>query len=420
MGGLRVMTSLAADLSLKGIFRRISVLFIFLLNCEVTVVGTALGEIKKAFPDADPVLISLVYTFPILIMVFMNFLVVPPLAKRYNKKSLVMIALVFYILGGVGGAFVTGGLIQIIAMRTLVGIGAGLSAPLCGAIINELYEGLDKKNMLGWANGVDSLMAIGFTMIAGVLVAIKWNYVFFVYSFFVIVLLMIATSLPSLPAPRVADSSEIKKMRLSYNGKQKFKLFLVCLYDAAFTIFLVVVMIKLAIFITDEKLGDPVIVATAMSTLTSGILVGSFLFGLAENLFRRYNMIVSPLLVGIGAFIMFGAGSMTPVFIGCFIVGLGAGDNLPVVQSRGLAIGLKTDGTFANAMVIGVMNGGQFLATFVEKGVGLFVEPTARNLIGSVSIAMVVVAVVCLIYVIADPLKGVNARSEADVATEIA
>ena len=414
------MTSLTADLNLKGIFRRISVLFIFLLNCEVTVVGTALGEIKKAFPGADPVLISLVYTFPILIMVFMNFFVVPPLAKRYNKKSLVMVALVFYILGGIGGAFVIGNLFQIIVMRTLVGIGAGLSAPLCGAIINELYEGLDKKNMLGWANGVDSLMAIGFTMVAGVLVAIKWNYVFFVYSFFVIVLLMIATSLPSLPAPAAAEASETKKVKLSYNGKQRFKLFLVCLYDAAFTIFLVVVMIKLAIFVTDEKLGDPVIVATAMSTLTAGILVGSFLFGLAEKLFRRYNLVVSPLLVGIGAFIMYGANAMTPVFTGCFIVGLGAGINLPLVQSRGLAIGLKTDGTFANAMVIGVMNGGQFLATFVEKGVGLFVEPTARNLIGSVSIAMAAIAVVCITYIIADPMKGVNAKSEAEAIAEIA
>ena len=122
----------------------------------------------------------------------------------------------------------------------------------------------------------------------------------------------------------------------------------------------------------------------------------------------------SPLLVGIGAFIMYGAGAMSPVYMGCFIVGFGAGINLPLVQSRGLAIGVKADGTFANSMVIGVMNGGQFLATFVEKGVGVFVEPTARNLIGSVSIAMIVISVVCLIYVLVDPLKGVNASPDAE------
>ena len=414
------MTSITEDLSFKGIMRRISVLFIFLLNCEVTVVSTALGEISKAFPDADPVLISLVYTYPILIMVLFNFFVVPPLAKRYNKKHLVLFALVVYIIGGVGGAFVTKTIYHIILMRTFVGIGAGISAPLCGAIINDLYDGLDKKNMLGWANGFDSLIAIGLTMVAGYLCAIKWEYTFFVYSFFIIVLLMVATSLPSIPAPVADDSSEKKKVPLSYNGKQKFKLFLVCLYGVVYVVFLVVMMIKLAIFIDVEKIGDPVVAAKAISITTFGILVGSFLFGLAEKSFRRYNLIVSSLLVAIGAYIMFGAHAQSHVFIGCFIVGLGAGLNIPLLQTRALAIGIKTDGTFANSMVIGVVNGGQFLATFVEKGVGLFVEPTARNLLGSVSFAMIAISVIALIYLIVDPLKGVNASPEGVDANGLA
>lgn len=410
------MTGIAADLNFKGILRRITVLFIFLLNCEVTVVSTGMGEIAKAFPDADPILINLVYTFPILIMVLMNFFVVPPLAKRYDKKNLVMVALVLYIIGGVGGVFATGTIFHIIGMRAFVGLGAGIAAPLCGAIINELYDGNDKKNMLGWANGVDSLMAIILVTVAGYLCAIQWNYLFWVYSYFLIVLLMVATSLPSLPPPRAAESSEKIKVKLSYNGKQKFKLFLVCLYEVAFTIFLVVMMMKLAIFIDVEKIGDAIVSSRAISVTTAGILIGSMLFGFADKLFRRYTMLVSTLCVALGTFIMFRSYAQAPLFAGCLIVGLGAGINLPLVQARALAIGIKTDGTFANAMIIGIMNGGQFLATFVEKGVALFVEPTARNLLGSVSVAMIAVTVITLIYVIADPLKGVNAKSDETVA----
>jgi MFS family permease len=406
------MAGISTDLNVKGILRRITVLFIFLLNCEVTVVSTGMGAITKAFPGADPILINLVYTFPILISVFMNFFVVPPLAKRYDKKSLVMVALVLYIIGGVGGVWATGTIFQIIGMRAFVGIGAGIAAPLCGAIINDLYDGRDRENMLGWANGVDSLMAIILVMIAGYLCAIKWNYLFYVYTYFIIVLLMVATSLPSIPAP-AAESFEKNTVKLSFNGKQKFKLFLICLYEAAFTIFLVVMMMKLSIFIElDAKLGDAIISSRAISVTTAGILVGSLLFGFADRLFRRYTMIVSTLCVASGTYIMFGIHSISPLFIGCFIVGLGAGLNLPVVQSRALAIGIKADGTFANAMVIGIMNGGQFLATFVEKGVALFVEPTARNLMGSVSVAMLAITVITLIYVITDPLKGVNARPD--------
>lgn len=407
------MTSITSDLSFKGILRRITVLFIFLLNCEVTVVSVGMAEIAKAFPDAGPVLINLVYTFPILIMVFMNFFIVPPLAKRFDKKNLVLFALVLYVIGGLGGVFATGTIFQIIGMRILVGIGAGIAAPLCGAIINELYEGNDKKNMLGWANGVDSLIAIVLTLVAGYLVAIKWNYLFFIYSYFLIVILMVAYALPSLPAPVAAGSSENKKVKLSYNGKQKFKLFLVTLYGVVFCIFLVVMMIKLAIFIQlDAKIGDAIVASRAIAITTAGIAIGAFFFGPMEKLFKRYNIIFSPLLVALGTFIMFKSTAQAPVFTGCIIVGLGAGLNIPLIQSRALAIGVKSDGTFANSMIIGVVNGGQFLSTFVEKGVGLFVEPTARNLLGSVSAAMIAITVITLIYIIADPLKGVNASPE--------
>ncbi len=413
------MTSFTDDLSFKGIMRRITVLFIFLLNCEVTVVSTGMGEITKAFPDAGPILINLVYTFPILIMVLMNFFVVPPLAKRYDKKNLVLFALVLYIIGGLGGVFATGSIYHVIAMRTFVGLGAGIAAPLCGAIINELYDGLDKKNMLGWANGVDSLMAIILVTIAGYLCAIKWNYLFWIYSYFLIVIFMVATSLPSLPPPSAAESTEKKKVKLSYNGKQKFKLFLICLYEVAFTIFLVVMMMKLSIFIEiDAKIGNAIVSSRAISITTAGIFIGSMIFGSTDKLFRRYTMLVSTLCVAIGTFMLFRSHSQTPLFIGCLIVGLGAGINLPVVQARALAIGVKADGTFANAMIIGIMNGGQFLATFVEKVVALFVEPTARNLMGSVSVAMIAITVVTLIYVVIDPLKGVNASPEA-VAADI-
>ena len=302
------MTSITDDLSYKGIMRRITVLFIFLLNCEVTVVSTGMGSIARAFPDAGPILVNLVYTFPILIMVFLNFFVVPPLAKKFDKKSLVLFSLIVYLIGGLGGVLATGTIFQIIGMRALVGIGAGIAAPLCGAIINELYDGLDKKNMLGWANGVDSLVAFVLTLIAGYLCAIKWNYLFFVYSYFILVVVMVAAYLPSLPAPKAAESSEKKKVKLSYNGKQKFKLFLVTLYGAACTIFLVVMMMKLSIFIeNDAKIGDVIASSRAIATTTIGIGIGAFFFGLTEKFFRRYNILVSVLLVAFGTFIMFKA-----------------------------------------------------------------------------------------------------------------
>jgi MFS family permease len=408
------MTGISVDLSLKGIFRRISIMLVYLVNAEVALINTALGEIKKAFPDTDPVIISLVSTFPFFIMIFMNFFVVPALARRYDKKSLALIAIALYAIGGFGGAFVTGSIYHILAMRSLIGIGAGISAPLCGAIINELYDGMEKTNMLGWANALSSLIGIVLIMLGGFLCAIKWEYTFFAYGFFIIVLLMVAVSVPSMPAPALyKDGGNISvRARLTYTDRQKFKLFFVCLYGLIYVTCVMTLMVKFAIFISDEKIGDPVVIATGMSLLSAGIMTSSAIFGFIYKFFGKTTIMLPPLLVTLGAFILFKATGQYMTYAAAFIVGLAGGLNFPFLQTKALAIGTKDNGTFANSMVLGVVTGGQFLAAFVEKGVGIFIEPTSRNLMGFVVVAFVAISIVSAIYMILDPLKGVNAAPE--------
>lgn len=405
------MKDISVDLSFKSIFRRISILFIYLLNVEVALVNTALAEIRNAFPDVDTVMISLVYTFPMFIMIFMNFFVVPFLAKRYNKKHLVIFAVAVYAAAGVGGAFVTSTIYHILAMRLLVGIGAGISAPLCGAIINELYDGLEKTSMLGWANSVSSLMTVVLLMIAGVLCTIRWEYTFFAYGFFFIILLMVSISLPSLPPPVSSESGlNVRiKQKLTYAPMQKVKLFLVCLYGLIFMVIMMTLMIKFSLFIDDEKIGNAVVIAAGMSFLTAGIALSSAVFGFVERFFGRSTIMLPPLLATLGAFILFEATGPYTAYTSMVIMGLAGGLNFPFLQTKALAIGTKDNGTFANSMILGVVNGGQFLAAFMEKAVGIFIEPTARNLIGFVAVAFIAISIVSAVYMITDPLKGVNA-----------
>jgi MFS family permease len=409
------MTSISTDLSFKSISIRLSILLIYLLNAEVGLINTALGEIKKAFPTADPVVISLVYTFPFFVMIFMNFFVVPALAKRFDKKLLSLIAIALYAIGGVGGSYINGTIYQILATRFLIGIGAGVAAPLCGAIINELYDGMDKINMLGWANAVSSLIGIGLIQLAGHLCAIRWEYTFFAYGFFVIVFLMVAISVPPVPA-RITykeGTNTRVRTRLTYTGKQKLKLFLVCLYGLIYVTCVMTLMVKFSIFISDEKIGDPVIIANGMSLLVAGITASSFAFGFVYRFFGKGTIMLPPLLVVLGAFILFKATDPYMTYASALIIGLAGGLNFPFLQTKALAIGTRDNGTFANSMVLGVVTGGQFLAAFVEKGVGIFIEPTSRNLMGFVAIAFIVISIVSAIYMITDPLKGVNAEPES-------
>jgi MFS family permease len=348
------MKVISVDLSLKNIFRRISILLIYLLNAEVALINTALGEIKRAFPTADPVVISLVSTFPFFVMIFMNFFVVPALAKRFDKKLLSLIAIALYAIGGVGGAYINGSIYHILAMRFLIGIGAGIAAPLCGAIINELYDGMEKTNMLGWANAVSSLIGIVLIQIAGHLCAIRWEYTFFAYGFFIIVFLMVAISVPRVPA-RISykEGTNVRiRAKLTYTDRQKLKLFLVCLYGLIYVTCVMTLMVKFAIFISDEKIGDPVVIANGMSLLTAGITASSFVFGFVYKLFGKGTIMLPPLLTVIGAFILFKATGQHMTYAAALIVGLAGGLNFPFLQTKALAIGTKDNGTFANSMVL--------------------------------------------------------------------
>jgi hypothetical protein len=263
--------------------------------------------------------------------------------------------------------------------------------------------------MIGWSNAVDSCVAIVLTMIAGYLCTIKWQYTFFAYGFFVIVLIMEYYFLPSMPVPMVRDASGVeRRAKIAYTPRQYLKLALILSYALIFGMFLNILMLKTAIFVADQGLGDALVTAGIMSFLTAGILTASFVFGIVEKATKRYVTVISPSCIFTGAFMMYGANSMSTLISSGFIAGLGLGLFIPSCTVKVLAIGPVFNGGFANSMLVGINGLGVFLSAFTEKFIGLFVEPAAKNLVGAVGVLFIIIASISLVYVIWDPLEGVN------------
>lgn len=397
------------DLSIKAIFTRISVLFIFLMNIESSLINSALADIAKAFPTVDPTTISLISTISTLLMIVTTLFITPQLVKRYNKKNIVVVALFIYVIGGVGPAFFNATIAEILVCRAFLGIGIGLSAPMCAAIINELYTGMEKTNMMGWANGVDSLVGIILTMIAGALCVINWRYTFFGYAFFLIVVLMELFFLPSMPVPMVQDvSGAAKKAKIEYTKNQKVKLFFIVAYVFVFLMLSMSVMVKVAIFIDAMKLGNALSAASTMSILMIGVIIGSFFFGVVEKLVKRYVLVLAPGLACLGILMMWNATSLPSFMFASCILGMSIGFTQPTFALRSCAIGPLFNGAFASSLCMGGFALGQFAGTYVEKLVGLFVAPTPKNLFLAAGLAFAVVIIINLIYTIVNPFKGVN------------
>jgi len=153
-----------------------------------------------------------------------------------------------------------------------------------------------------------------------------------------------------------------------------------------------------------------------MSLFTVGVLTTSFLYGLLEKITKRYIIVIAPILVGLGALLVSRAVSTSMLAPAVFIIGMGLGLMQPITTTKVLAIGPVFNGGFANSLNVGVMSSSLFLATYMEKLVGFFIQPTAKNLIGTVSFLFIFITAISLIYVIWDPLKGVNDERKKTLA----
>ena len=135
---------------------------------ELSVVAPILGEVAKAFPNASTFQLQLIVIMPFFTSIPFS-IIAGKLAKRYDKKNLIIIGLLIY---GVAGMlpFFCQTMGQVLIFRLITGIGVGMVLPLPNAIIAEHFTGTQRERMLGAATGVANVanvldsVAVGFIL----------------------------------------------------------------------------------------------------------------------------------------------------------------------------------------------------------------------------------------------------------------
>ncbi len=157
-------------------------------------VAPALGKIRLAFPDANATLIKLVLTLPPLFIVPFS-LFSGWLSMRVNKKVLMIIGLVIYLIAGCGGGFARS-IKELLIIRAILGVGVGLIMPLSTTLVGDFFSGAVRSRMIGLAASVQNLGGVIFQIVAGYLAVISWRYTFGVYSLALVILILIIGFLP--------------------------------------------------------------------------------------------------------------------------------------------------------------------------------------------------------------------------------
>ncbi|MCJ0930653.1 MFS transporter [Virgibacillus halodenitrificans] len=111
-------------------------------------ISPALGLIAEAFPDASETMIKLILTAPSIMIIPFSFLS-SYLTSKITKRTIIMIGLVIYLIGGVGAQLMST-IELLLAFRLFLGAGVGLVMPLSMSLINDYFKGSERTKMMGY------------------------------------------------------------------------------------------------------------------------------------------------------------------------------------------------------------------------------------------------------------------------------
>ncbi len=222
---------------------QVSILSISLLTVMASAaISPALAKIAQAFPGTEPTSIKLVLTLPSLLIIPFS-LLAGWLASRMRKKLILLIGLVIYFLGGVGGGFANS-ITQLLIIRGIFGIGVGLIIPLSISLIADFYEKDQRAKMMGLSGSVSHFGGVVFLLVSGWLACLSWRYAFGVYGLSLIIILMILFWLPE---------KESKKPAGTVSGKLPGGIFVCAVLGALMMVAFYAAPTNLAMFIENER-----------------------------------------------------------------------------------------------------------------------------------------------------------------------
>jgi MFS family permease len=384
-----------------------------LATVEATVLQPVLPAIAAEFPDKGGVQITMLATSVFITMMLFSLIITPLLARRFDKRPLILIAIAIYTIAGLLMLWFSTTYEAILISRLLQGACMGIATPLGVAVINNAYDGLTRMSMFGWANAFGAAVSIASGTIAGILAANNWRYIFLMYTIFIVVLLIQFMFLPHVPPETFGKDKE--KIKIHYTGKQVIKLVMVSGYVYAFMLCTIVVSIKSTFVIEERQLGNVALLAGIFLSV-SGIfnVLSGVVYGFLARGLKKFLPAFTAGCIAFSALLLFFANSITLLYIAAAINGFGAGVSAPMQNDKITAVGPPQNATFSAGIVNFLVGAGIFSGTFMELIYEKFVENTAVNMMLCSAVAFGIITLFSVVYAIVNPLKGINYQEQLD------
>lgn len=344
-------------------------------------ISPALGLIAKAFPEADSVLIKLILTAPSLMIIPFSFLA-SFLTSKITKRSILMIGLLIYLIGGVGAQFANS-IEVLLSFRLILGIGVGLVMPLSMSLINDHFSGKERIKMMGYNSAFSNFGGIITIMLAGYLATYGWRIPFNVYLIGLVILILIFFFLPknSIQKP---NNDEVKQ-------RMTFAVYGYALAMAGIMLAYYSISTNMALYLEQNKLGGAGLAGSIISFTTIGGMITSLILVRLQEVFK--GLIIPITLLGMGiAFTLLSFTNAVPlVIVGVCLIGFGQGILFPIIMLKAMNCVAPHQSDRVVAITSSFTFIGQFLSPIVLDGIGkLFHTSSIRFQYGILSICLLI------------------------------
>lgn len=324
----------------------VSILSLSLLTVMAgAAVAPALGVIREYFADSSPVLVQMIISVPAIFIVITN-AVFPKLCQKFGAKTLTMIGLLLYTVGGcIAGAFSQ--IVLVLIMRAFVGIGVGIIMPLSTGLLSFYFPPERQAKLMGYSSAMNQMGGVVATLLSGVLANISWRLSFLVYlmGFFSIVLCVIFVPNDKIHGRAEAahggsefgesESSGVSEPQASSDapaGKSILRqnyVYIIAMFLLMTTFFLYPANFAM------ETVADSVIPAKYIAAIMAGAdlvaFFGGLLFVVLKKLCGRFAKFLAPILFLAGYLLLTFVVGWFGVLAGSACIGFANGVGIPFI-----------------------------------------------------------------------------------------
>jgi MFS family permease len=382
---------------------KLAIFSVGILMMGAMAIASGLAVIGQHFSDVPQTSIQLLITIPCMIVIVAN----PIFGKMQEYvpiKTLVLIGILCFLLGGIAPAFLTS-FPLILICRGIVGVGVAAAQVLSSSMVAANFEGEDRANVMGQLASAQMLGCAVMVFVSGYLAMMGWNMTFYVHLIAIISLVCVIAYLPYTKPMRAAEGGPTEKIDIS--GA----------YGWAFTMFIyfisgLILATYLAFIITEKGLGTPANAGQATMAFAIGGFLMGFFFGKLAQVARKASLAVG-LFTGVLSFLMIAfAKDLFMIYLGSLVFGF----NITIVFASIM------DGTSSSVspasvpMAISIVVAGQNLGSFlcpyiitpIAAAIGNNVNTNAF-IVGAIHLA--IMGVIALVWGISKNAKKAEPRS---------